>query len=141
MTRYAIDAGTALRLVSDGARAPEDHQLVGPSRLRSDVMVRLYAMVRSGELDDAAARVLLDRLASLRIRLLGDRVSRAVAWTIARDHGWGDPGPAEYLAVARLQADRLVTTDATLAAAADVPLAPIEELYGPPGESGGGTGN
>ncbi|HEX2901968.1 MAG TPA: hypothetical protein VHO01_00815, partial [Jatrophihabitans sp.] len=59
-----------------------------------------------------------------------DRVSRATAWRIAREHDWDTLRDAEYLAVARLQADALVTVDAGLAAKAQgvVPLAPLDAL-------------
>nr|WP_128082923.1 hypothetical protein [Cellulosimicrobium sp. MM] len=84
-TRCAIDAVTALRLVLDdvtlGARRP----LVGPSVLRSHALSMLYQEVRRGALDEKTARERLEGLASLRIRLLGDRVSRATAFRIARE--------------------------------------------------------
>jgi predicted nucleic acid-binding protein len=50
-----------------------------------------------------------------------------MAWRIARQHDWATLRDAEYLAIARLQADALVTVDADLAAkAADVvPVAPL----------------
>jgi hypothetical protein len=53
-----------------------------------------------------------------------------VAWRIATEQGWDDVAPAEYVAVARLQADVLVAADADLArrARALVALAPVEEL-------------
>jgi hypothetical protein len=57
----------------------------------------------------------------LKMRLLGDRVSRRTAWQIARDRGWESLRIAEYLAVATLQADALVTVDPDMVdAAADV---------------------
>lgn len=118
-TRYAIDAPVAVALIRAGATG---HTLVGPAVLRSDALALLYR-----ELPDAEGRALLDGLAALRIRLLGDRVSRAVAWRLARELGWDDPRPAEYLAVARLQADLLVTSDPALlsgAARAGIPTAP-----------------
>jgi hypothetical protein len=62
--------------------------------------------------DDATA--LLDGITSMRVRLLGDRVSRAVAWKMAEQLGWADTGKAEYIAVAKLQADAFVTLDADL---------------------------
>jgi hypothetical protein len=67
----------------------------------------------------------------LRIRLLGDRVSRDSAFKLAARLGWEDTAPAEYLSVAVLQSDRLVTRDALLVAGAAglIPVAPIEELY------------
>ena len=65
-----------------------------------------------------------------RLRLLGDRVSRAVAFKLARQLDLDAIGPAEYLAVASLQSDALVTDDPALRAAADgiVPLARFEDL-------------
>ncbi|GGC80864.1 hypothetical protein GCM10011512_04510 [Tersicoccus solisilvae] len=117
-TRFAIDAVTALRLVREhpdlGARRP----LVGPAVLRSHVLSILYSEARAGSLDAKAARAQLDGVAALRMRLLGDRVSRAVAWRIAEQLGWDDTAPAEYIAVATLQADCLVAGDERIAAAA-----------------------
>jgi hypothetical protein len=133
MTRYAIDAAVALRLVGSGEAEPTPaagDALVGPVVLRSDALRLLYADVRSGGLDEREGRRRLDRLAGLRIRLLGDRVSRATAWRLAVELGWDDPGPAEYLAVAMLQADVLVTLDRQLerAATGRIPTASIDVL-------------
>lgn len=64
------------------------------------------------------------------MRLLGDRVSRRTAWKIAREHRWETTYDAEYLAVAVLQADALITINPELAAKASgiVHLAQIEAL-------------
>jgi predicted nucleic acid-binding protein len=64
------------------------------------------------------------------MRLLGDRMSRGTAWRIAREHDWETLRDAEYLAVARLQADALVTVDTGLAAKAEnvVAVAPLQAL-------------
>lgn len=118
MTRYAIDAAVALRIVRGELEVPAADQLVGPAVLRSHVMAELYRQVRAGELDEPQGRAQLDGLAGLRVRLLGDRVSRGTAWKVATRLGWDDVGPAEYLAVAVLQADTLVTDDPLLTAAA-----------------------
>lgn len=130
MTRYAIDAPVAIRLAREGVVVPEQHQLVGPNLLRSEVLSILYRAVRAGEMGDRDAKDLLDRVTTTRMRLLGDRVSRATAWQLAERLGWDDVGRAEYLAVARLQADALVTEDPVLAAAAEgvVPVVGLEEL-------------
>jgi hypothetical protein len=118
MTRYAVDASVALALVENSVPVADGDQLVGPGVLRSDVLALLYASVRAGGRTEREGRDLLEGLAALRIRLLGDRVSRALAWRIALEQGWDDPRAAEYVAVARLQADVLVTDDPALAAAA-----------------------
>lgn len=115
--RYGIDAPTALRLVREGIQP--DHQLVAPSVLRSDAMALLYAQVTRGDTPAADAREILERLTSLKVRVLGDRVSRATAWKLAMEHGWDDPSEAEYIAVTKLQADALVTLDPELRARAE----------------------
>jgi hypothetical protein len=130
MTRYAIDAAIALRLIRDGSDADRRHQLVGPSVLRSHALATLYRDVGTGAITEREGREQLEGLAALKVRLLGDRVSRATAWRIAARLGWDDIGPAEYLAVATLQADALITDDAELAVCADgiVPVASYEDL-------------
>jgi predicted nucleic acid-binding protein len=132
MTRYAIDLGTTLRLLRDARAVAPEHRLVAPARLRADVLAAFYDEVRTGQLDERTGRRELESFAELPIRLLGDRVSRSTAWTIATDLNWDDVGLAEYLAVAKLQADALVTEDPQLIAASEgiVPLAPFDDLVG-----------
>lgn len=132
MTRYAIDAGVALRLIRDESDADRRHQLVGPAVLRSHALATLYRDVRVGTVTEAEGRRRLERVAEMKIRLLGDRVSRATAWKLAAALGWDEIEAAEYLAVASLQADALVTEDAELAAAAKgiVRVAAYTELVG-----------
>ena len=76
------------------------------------------------------AAALLRGITTMRIRLLGDRVSRAVAWQVAKQLDWDDTTNAEYVAVAKLQADVFVTLDPELArqVAGIVPTAPFEAL-------------
>lgn len=133
MTRYVIDAPTLFAVVRDEVPIHPAHQLVAPNRVRSDALQLAYEASRRGELTAAAARRLHERMTELKMRLLGDRVSRWTAWTIATEHGWPSIVTAEYLAVARLQADALVTVDAALAAAAHgvVPVAPLAALSVP----------
>ena len=129
--RFAIDAVTALRIVRDDPEIGGRHPLVGPSVLRSHVLSMLHQETSDGAVDEAVARAQLETLAGLKIRLLGDRVSRATAFTIARRLDWPDTAPAEYLAVASLQADVLVAGDDHIAAGAAgiVPLADYDELH------------
>jgi predicted nucleic acid-binding protein len=130
MTRFAIDAGVAIRLLTEGAQVAEGHTLVAPSLLRSEVLARVYRSARQGELSDGDARAMLDGLSAMRIRLLGDRVSRSTAWRIAEQAGWSELGGAEYLAVAKLQADAFVTVDENLAKHGEgiVPFAEYDAL-------------
>lgn len=115
MTRYVIDAAAAVELARSGAAIPAEHQLVAPSLLRSQVLDSLYRAMRRGELTSAEGRRQLDVFAGMRIRLLGDRVSRATAWKIAEQLDLDDTVDAEYLAVTRLQADALIALDPALA--------------------------
>lgn len=132
MTRYGIDAGTAIRIATEGVPVHPGHQLVAPSLLRSQALSRLYRSSRSGELDAKEARRILDGITTMKIRLLGDRVSRAVAWQLAEQLRLDDTADAEYLAVAKLQADALVASDPEVAALAEgvVPVAAYEDLFG-----------
>ena len=131
MTRFAIDAPVAVRLARDEVSISDEHQLVGPSILRSHAMSLLYGGVRSGELDETEALLALDRLTTMRIRLLGDRVLQDVAWKVATKLGWPDTLDAEYVALTQLQADAFITLDPALADAVNglVTIAPIEALW------------
>jgi hypothetical protein len=77
MTRYAIDALTAIRIVREGTVVADQHQLVAPKSLQTQAMGQLYREVRAGTLGEAEERAILDGMTTMRIRLLGDRVSRA----------------------------------------------------------------
>ena len=130
MARYVVDARTVLHIVSVGLQIHPDHQLVAPNSVRSEALALLYGQVRRGELTEAEALRLHEQLTELKMRLLGDRVSRRTAWRIARERGWDAIGDAEYLAVTQLQADALVTIDESLARRADgiVPMASLDAL-------------
>jgi predicted nucleic acid-binding protein len=133
MTRYVIDAPTLLHVIAEGVVIDAAHQLVAPNAIRSQALTLLLRAVVAGELEETEALARHERLTELKMRLLGDRVSRRVAWQIAREHGWDALDDAEYLAVCRLQADALVTVDPAMAAKADgvVPLAPVSALSSP----------
>lgn len=130
VARYVVDARTLLHIVRNGVPIHPDHQLVAPSTVRSEALSLLYDEVRRGELTEAEAMRLHERLTEVKMRLLGDRVSRRTAWRIARERGWDAIGDAEYLAVTQLQADALVTIDESLARRADgiVPLTSLDAL-------------
>lgn len=130
MTRYAIDAPTLLRLVASDVPVSPEHQIVAPNLIRSQALSLLLEAVRHGDLTERQALQRHERLTELKMRLLGDRVSRRTAWKIARERGWETTYDAEYLAVTKLQADALITVNPAMAAIAKdvVPLAPFEAL-------------
>ena len=130
MTRYGIDAPTLLHLVDGGLQVHPDHQLVAPGSLRSDALQLLLAEVRAGRRTEKDALATHERVTEVKVRLFGDRVSRATAWRIARERDWPSLREAEHLAVVRLQADALVTVDPELAekAVGVVAVAPVDDL-------------
>ena len=133
MGRYVIDAPTLLHLVDAGLHVDPGHQLVAPNSIRSEALELLLHDVHEGKRTEATALEAHERMTEVKMRLLGDRVSRRTAWKIARQHDWDTLRDAEYLAVTRLQADALVTVDQRLAAVAreDVTVADIDELLAP----------
>ena len=130
MARYVIDAPTLLHVVAEELTVSPAHQLVAPNLIRSQALALLFTAVRDGAITEAVAMQRHERLTEMKMRLLGDRVSRRTAWRIAREQGWDSTFDAEYIAVCRLQADALVTIDSVLAAKAAgiVPLATLADL-------------
>ncbi|MFD1374175.1 type II toxin-antitoxin system VapC family toxin [Actinoplanes sichuanensis] len=130
MARYVIDAHTLLHIIDNALVVDRSHQLVAPNIIRSEALDLLWRDVRRGDRTERAALEAHVRLTELKMRLLGDRVSRATAWRIARENDWDTLHEAEYLAVARLQADALVTVDPRMAARAEnvVPVLPLQAL-------------
>jgi predicted nucleic acid-binding protein len=139
VARYVIDAPIVLHLVDNSLRVDPDHQLVAPNSIRSEALQLLLDDVRQGKRTEKAALETHERVTGLKMRLLGDRVSRATAWRIAVQHDWDTLRDAEYLAIARLQADALVTVDPDLAAKASsvVEVAPLQALLATDPRNGG----
>ncbi len=130
MTRYVIDARTLLHIVANSIQLNPRHQIVAPNVIRSQALSLLFEAVRNGELTEDLALQHHQRLSELKMRLLGDRVSRRTAWRIAREQDWETTYDAEYLAVTELQADALITIDPAMARKARnvVPLADLDAL-------------
>ncbi len=130
MTRYVIRPDVAIRLARDDAVIRDEHELLAPTLLRSQVLSLLFQAVQRGELTVLEAENAIGYVRRLRLRLLGDRVLQSVAWDVADELGWPDTYDAEYVALTRLQADALVTLDERLAQAAKrvVPVASIDAL-------------
>jgi predicted nucleic acid-binding protein len=130
MTRFVVDAGAVLHLVSAGVEAADEHELLAPTLLRSQTLSALHEAVQRGELEADVARDRLERIWKMPIRLLGDAVLRRVAWRLADQLGWASTYNAEYVALTQLQADALVTLDEELARSVEgiVATASIDEL-------------
>jgi hypothetical protein len=130
MARFVIDAPTLLHVVAEQVPVAATHQLVAPNLLRSQALALLFDDVRAGRLTEREAMDRHEELTQVKVRLLGDRVSRRVAWQIARERGLDSTVDAEYLAVTRLQADAYVTVDPFARARAEgvVPLGTVDQL-------------
>jgi predicted nucleic acid-binding protein len=130
MTRYVIGADVAIRLANEHPPIRDEHQILAPTLLRSQLLSLLYQAVQRGEMTKKDAEQRLEYVRALRIRLLGDRVLQNVAWKLADQLGWSDTFDAEYVALTQLQADALITLDSQLADAVKnlVAVAPIEAL-------------
>jgi hypothetical protein len=95
MTRFVIGPDVALHLARTETVIREDHRLLAPTLLRSQLLSLLYQAVNRGEMTKKQAECQLDYVRGLRIRLLGDRVLQSVAWKIAtqrllpRSYGFG----------------------------------------------------
>ena len=130
MTRYVIGPDVAIQLARDEAVIRDEHQVLAPTLIRSQLLSLLYQAVHRAEMTKKDAERRLNYLRGLRIRLLGDRVLQSVAWQVADQLGWPDTLDAEYVALTQLQADALITLDRQLARAVTglVSLVAIEAL-------------
>lgn len=130
MTRFVVDADVVLHLLQEDVTVSDEHQLLAPALIRSEVLATLYSAARSGEMSEADALELNERFSKMKMRLLGDAVLRRVAWKLAAQLDWESTYPAEYVALTQLQADAYVTRDEQLARSLDgvVETAGIDKL-------------
>jgi len=130
MTKFVVDASAVLHLAAEGIQVGAQHELLAPTLLRSQVLSLLHESVQRGELTDDVARDRLAKVGKIKIRLLGDAVMRRRAWELADQLGWWETYGAEYVALAQLQGDALVTLNADFAKAAEgvVTVASVDDL-------------
>jgi predicted nucleic acid-binding protein len=115
MSKFVVDCGVVLHLVSEGSEVAAEHKLLAPTLLRSQTLSALHEAVHAGEIPPEVGLERLRRVGSIRIRLLGDAMLRRRAWEIAEQLGWAETYDAEYIALTQLQADAFVTLDKKLA--------------------------
>ncbi|HEX3330911.1 MAG TPA: type II toxin-antitoxin system VapC family toxin [Gaiellales bacterium] len=133
MARYVVDCEVLLRIAAGEIDVAAGHQLLAPTLVRSQALAAMYGAARRGEISAAEGRARVQRINSLKVRFLGDKVLQATAWEIAEQLGWETTSDAEYVALTRLQADAFVTADAKLAGAVSgvVETAPVDALRRP----------
>ncbi len=130
MTKFVVDAGAVLHLVTEGVQVDAQHELLAPTLLRSQVLSTLHEAVQRGEITDDTARDRLAKVGRIKIRYLGDAVMRRRAWELADQLGWWETYGAEYVALTQLQGDALVTLDPDFARASEgvVTVASVDQL-------------
>jgi indolepyruvate ferredoxin oxidoreductase alpha subunit len=117
VTRFVVDCETLLRVAAGEVEVAAGHVLVAPTLVRSQALSALYEASRRGEISAAEGIERVTRINSLKVRFLGDKVLQRTAWQVADRLGWENTYDAELVALTRLQADALVTSDGELARA------------------------
>jgi predicted nucleic acid-binding protein len=115
MTRFVIDAGAVLQIVTTNLEVSKKHELLAPTLLRSQTLSMLHEAASRGQILPQEAWERHVRIGKMPIRLLGDLVLRRRAWELADQLGWASTYDAEYIALTQLQADALITLNQNLA--------------------------
>ena len=89
-------------------------ELVAPPLMWIEAVSSLHAIVWRGELRREQAESVLDRVLSAPVRRREPDGLAREAWKVADELGWAKTYDANYVALARLLACRLVTLDARM---------------------------
>jgi predicted nucleic acid-binding protein len=117
MTSFVVDCDTLVRIAGGEIEVAPEHRLVAPALVRSQALSALYESARRGEISRSEGLERVQRINSLKVRFLGDKVLQQQAWKVAEQLGWETTYAAEYVALTTLQADIFVTADRVLAEA------------------------
>lgn len=119
--RLVVDSSAALRasLSSAAARELTAHDLLAPPLLWSEVHSALHEALWRREIDDVRAEEALRAFGALGILRRSPMKLHAVAFAIATELGWAKTYDAEFLALARIERVRVLTTDGRLRRGAD----------------------
>lgn len=130
MTRFVVDCDTLLLIAAGEIEVAAEHELLAPTLVRSQALAALYEAARRGEISAAEGIERVNRINSLKVRFLGDRMLQRTAWKVADELGWETTGDAEFVALTRLQADAFVTSRGDLAQRVSgvVEIATVDEL-------------
>ena len=118
VARFVVDCETLLAIAAGEIEVSTEHQLLAPTLVRSQALSALYEAAGRGEISAAEGLERVTRINSTKVRFLGDKVLQRQAWKVADELGWKTTYDAEYVALTKLQADALVTSDPGLARAA-----------------------
>jgi predicted nucleic acid-binding protein len=117
--KLVLDSSAALRAASSRGAAAElaGHELIGPPLLWSEVHSAVHEALWRRDIDDTD--LVLGAFGRLRVRRRSPARLHAEAFRLASDLGWAKTYDAEFLALARLEAAVVLTTDARLRRGAD----------------------
>ncbi|CAN5228425.1 hypothetical protein BH20ACT9_BH20ACT9_13300 [soil metagenome] len=111
-----VDASVVVGVLIGARAAPrlQEQRLVAPPLLWPETRSALHVLRWRGDLSDAGAEAARGQLASIEVESAEPVGLGAVAWAIADEFGWAKTYDAEYLALARILACRMVTADGRL---------------------------
>jgi predicted nucleic acid-binding protein len=95
------------------------HDLIGPPLLWSEVYSAVHEAIWRRELDESGAEAVLAGFGELGVRRRSPSRLHSEAYAIAGEMGWAKTYDAEFLALARLEGAKVLTTDARLRRGAD----------------------
>lgn len=119
--RLVLDSAAALRAaMSAGARGSlAGHELIGPPLLWSEVYSAVHEAQWRRELDESSAAAVLRAFSALGVRRRAPARLYAEAFAVATELGCAKSYDAEFVALARLESAKVLTTDARLRRGAD----------------------
>jgi predicted nucleic acid-binding protein len=114
--KLVIDASVAAAAAANplGFKRFRRFELVAPPLMWIEAVSTLHAMVWRGELRHEQAEPVLDRVLSAPVRRREPEGLAREAWKVADELGWAKTYDANYVALARMLACRLVTLDARM---------------------------
>lgn len=119
--RLVLDSSAALRASQSAAarRALQRHELLGPPLLWSEVHSAVHEARWRRQLDAEGAAAVLVAFRELGVRLRRPRRLHDEAYALADELGWAKTYDAEFVALARLERAKVLTTDGRLRRGAD----------------------
>lgn len=114
--KLVIDASVAVAAAANpvGFERFRRFDLVAPPLMWIESVSTLHAMIWRGELQREQAEAVLNRVLSAPVRRREPDGLAREAWKVADELGWAKTYDANYVALARLLACRLVTLDARM---------------------------